>query len=245
MKITIIIPSYNTSDFLEECVDSAFSQTYKNIEVILIDNESTDNTHKIIENIAKKYPNLIIGSAPNIFRHSWEEPVNMALSLSTGDYFTILGSDDYIDKEYIEKCVKFLQNGKINISLFQSGLKTFNNNNRLETSIISHSYNGLEDLKNKMLSSLPVSTPTVFYSLDLYKKGLINWNSDKFLGACDYNLFCDLVDRGYYIYNYPKWTGYNYRWHPNQSTWGMKQEKINYDKIIQDYWNKKWKINIL
>lgn len=241
MKISIIIPSYNTANFLEECVDSVFKQTYKDIEVILVDNESIDNTKEVIERIAKRYPAIIIDNAPNIYKHSWEEPVNKALNLATGEYFTIIGSDDYIENTYIENCCKFLKNGKVNIFLFQSGLRTFNHHDCTDVNIISHSYSSIEELKNKMINSLPVSTPTMFYSMELYKKGLINWNSDKFLGACDYNLFCDLVDRGYYIYNYPKWIGYNYRWHPQQSTWGMKQEKINYDKIIQDYWREKWK----
>lgn len=245
MKLTVIIPSYNTSKFLEECVDSVFSQTYKNIEVILVDNESTDETSIVLERLKEKYPNLILDSAPNIYKHSWEEPVNKALEIATGEYFTIVGSDDYLDPEYLENNYRILKNDKIKFSLLQSSLKTFNSDNKYEISYISHTYSGFEELKRKMIHGLPVCTPTVFYDLDLYKKGLINWNSDKFLGACDYNLFCDLVDKGYYIYNYPKWTGYNYRWHKKQSTWGMKQEKINYDKIIQDYWNKKWKINIL
>jgi len=242
VKITIIIPSYNTGAFLEECVDSAFAQSYQNIEVILVDNESTDDTPAVIDKLKNKYPTLITDSAPNIYKYSWEEPVDKALSLATGEYFTILGSDDYLESEYIQNYVKILQGNSNKVFLIQSVLRTFDNSNKTRHSFISHQYGNIGDLKQKMLTHSPVATPTMFYNMKLYKQGLIKWNSDKFLGSCDYALYCSLVDLGYYIYSFPGWLGYNYRWHPSQSTWGMKREPTDYDRIIQNHWKEKWKM---
>ena len=70
MKISILISSYNKSRYLEKCIQSCLNQKYKDYEIILIDNESTDET----ESILKKYKeHIIIRSAPKISKYS---PVN-------------------------------------------------------------------------------------------------------------------------------------------------------------------------
>ena len=105
MKITIIIPCYNAEAWIAESIKSALLQTYENTEVIFVDNESTDNSHAIALEIQKLNPKLKVFTAPNLYKYSWEEPVDKALSEATGEYFTILGADDYIDKDYIKNIV--------------------------------------------------------------------------------------------------------------------------------------------
>ena len=102
MRISIIIPCYNAEQFIEQSVESAINQSYQDKEIIVIDNESLDNSYDKIKNLKNKYPQIIVGTAPNLYRHSWTEPVEEALSLSSGEYFTIVGSDDYLDKNYIQ-----------------------------------------------------------------------------------------------------------------------------------------------
>ena len=83
-RVTIIVPCFNAELWIEKCVSSALSQTYENIEVIVIDNESTDNSLSVIERLAVENTRLIIGTAPNIYKYSWEEPLQEALKLSSG-----------------------------------------------------------------------------------------------------------------------------------------------------------------
>jgi hypothetical protein len=86
----------------------------------------------------------------------------------------------------------------------------------------------------------PVNTPTVVYNKKLYNDGLINWQSEKWLGAIDYNLYFSLADKNYFIYPCPNWLGYYYRWHQEQSTWGMHKEERKFDIEIREFWRKKW-----
>ena len=87
-----------------------------------------------------------------------------------------------------------------------------------------------------------MTSPTVFYKREIYDKGLIKTNPEKYSGAADYDLYCNLIDQGYYILPVPNWLGYNYRWHEEQATWGMHKSKINYDSLIQSRWREKWNL---
>ena len=177
----------------------------------MVDNESTDNSISIIQSIKKENQDLIVSTAPNIYKHSWTEPVEEGLSLSNGEYFTILGADDYISEDYIEKIIKILNksNGKI-------------------------------ELLQRLFKECPVNTPTVVYKKKLHSAGIVFWDSQEYLGAADYNLYFNLADKNKFIYPYPKWVGYYYRWHSEQSTWGMHKEETKFDEKIKDHWRKKW-----
>ena len=100
-KVSIIVPCYNAELYIRDCLISVLEQDYENFEVIFVDNESADNSLSVAKSVSKKYSKLIIDQAKNLYRHSWQEPVEKALSLFSGDYFTIVGADDIIDKEYV------------------------------------------------------------------------------------------------------------------------------------------------
>jgi hypothetical protein len=98
----------------------------------------------------------------------------------------------------------------------------------------------LDEFKKQALIRCPVSTPTVIYNRKLFDDGLLKTKPEEYLGAADYDLYCSLADNGVMIYPTNRWLGYNYRWHPNQCSWGMQTEPTNYDKKIQDFWGKRW-----
>ena len=108
-KVSVGIPVYNGEDYLEEAIISLLNQTYQNIEIIITDNDSTDNTSKICEKYLendkiKYYKNKVnLGASMN-----W----NIVLSKSRGDYFTWHPHDDVIQPKYIETCVRILENNK-------------------------------------------------------------------------------------------------------------------------------------
>lgn len=241
-KVSIIIPCFNAEKWIEKSILSALHQDYENFEVIFCDNESTDKSLKIATNLKDigGY-SFKIESAPNIYKYSWEEPVMKALSVSTGDYFTILGADDYMEKSYVSNFMKFITKAPDKIKLFQSPIRGIN---ELDIFLgdISHKYQNLKEFKTLLTQKCPVNTPTVVYSMSLYREGLIKWDSERWMGANDYNLYFELADKDLFIFPYDKWLGYYYRWHKGQSTWGMQLEEKKYDEEMRRYWKEKWKI---
>ena len=94
-KISIIIPVYNVKDYLERCVYSAVFQTYENIEVILVDDGSTDGSGLICDELANKFTKVKAYHKEN---GGLSDARNYGMDRMTGDYFFFIDSDDYIDK---------------------------------------------------------------------------------------------------------------------------------------------------
>ena len=116
-KVSIIIPVYNTADYLENCLRSVLEQTYKNIEIILVDDGSTDNSKEICELYAKKYNNIKLieqtNGGPSAAR-------NNGINNSAGDYIQFVDSDDTIEKNMTETLVNELEkNAQLVICGFQ------------------------------------------------------------------------------------------------------------------------------
>ena len=239
-KVTIIIPCYNAERWIKESIESALAQTYHNTEVIFVDNESTDNSLRIAQDIQTEHTKLIISTAPNLYRYSWEEPVEEALRMSTGNYFTILGADDYLRNDYIESIVKIISSSDDKIKLLQSPITVVRGDKEEFMGQIGHSYQTQEQFKNLLFQKCSVNTPTVVYKKELHDKGIIRWNSKECLGAADYDLYFNIADHGLFIYPYPNWIGYYYRWHEGQSTWGMHKETTSYEQLIKERWYKRW-----
>lgn len=243
-KVTIIIPAYNCEKFIELAVLSCINQDYKNKEIIIVDNESTDLTLQKINKLKNLYPELIVDTAKNIYKYSWQEPVEKAWELMTGEYFTIIGSDDYLDKSYISNCMEIML--KNDLELMQSNLYFFNDvvSSTINVySIYGHSYQDANELKRKLLEYCCVASPSVFYKSSVLKTYEMDWKSDVYYGACDYYMYCSLVDQGAYIYPTSKFLGYFYRTHPGQSTHGMVSDgkASSMDKLIKSLFASKWR----
>ena len=104
-KVSIIVPVYNSSKYLNECINSIINQTYKNLEIIIVNDNSTDNSLDIINSFNDKrikVINLKENSGVSIAR-------NKGVEKSTGDLICFLDSDDYWDLKKIEKQVKFIE----------------------------------------------------------------------------------------------------------------------------------------
>ena len=97
--ISVIINCYNQDKFLEKCLDSVINQTYKNLEIIIVDDGSTDNTLKISKKYQKKDNRIKVISTPN---YGLSKSRNIGIDNSTGDYLYFVDSDDIIEKDVIE-----------------------------------------------------------------------------------------------------------------------------------------------
>jgi glycosyltransferase involved in cell wall biosynthesis len=111
--ITVIVPVYNTAQYLKKCVDSILAQTWNNLEVFLVDDGSTDNSAAIIRGYQEKYPEVI----KSIFQNNAGQGFarNAALDLMTGDFITFVDSDDWILPEMFTAMLKNLNETKSDI----------------------------------------------------------------------------------------------------------------------------------
>ena len=92
--VSIIIPVYNVEEYLQQCLDSIVNQTLKQIEIIIINDGSTDNSPAIIDKYAKKDPRIIAIHQKN---KGYSYAVNKGIQLAHGQYIGIVESDDYIE----------------------------------------------------------------------------------------------------------------------------------------------------
>ncbi|MBE8597255.1 glycosyltransferase family 2 protein [Xenorhabdus sp. BG5] len=101
--VSIIMPAFNVESFIFNAINSVLNQTYNNIEIIIVNDGSTDNTLNVIENIADKNKNVIVISQIN---KGISSSRNLGLSKATGEYISFLDSDDSIEPIFIESMLK-------------------------------------------------------------------------------------------------------------------------------------------
>lgn len=119
MKISVIIPIYNVSQFLKEALDSIVEQTYHDIEIICINDGSTDNSLQIIEEYGKKDARIIIVSQENQGLYATRQK---GIKMATGDYVVFMDGDDWFEKSACEKIVALAE--KTHADIIQYGLVT-------------------------------------------------------------------------------------------------------------------------
>lgn len=108
-KVSVIVPVYNSIDCLERCVRSLCGQTYERLEILLIDDGSTDGTDKLCEKLASEDVRILVRHKKNGGASSAR---NVGLSVASGDYVGFVDSDDYIESYVYEELVRALEEGK-------------------------------------------------------------------------------------------------------------------------------------
>lgn len=103
IKISVIVPCYNIKEYLPRCIESILAQTYRNLEVILISDGSTDGTDEVIKEYADKDSRIV----PIFKKNSGvSDTRNKGLDIATGDYIGFVDGDDYIEPEMYETLLK-------------------------------------------------------------------------------------------------------------------------------------------
>ena len=113
-KVSIIVPVYNTADYLSACLDSLLAQTYENLEIIIIDDGSTDNSPAIIESYAKKDSRIKTIRQKN---QGLSGARNAGLKEATGEYVTFVDSDDMIEPSMLQDMIIALEDTNSDIAV--------------------------------------------------------------------------------------------------------------------------------
>ena len=139
--ISVIVPVYKSEKYLDKCVESIVDQTYKNLEIILVDDGSPDNCPQICDEWAKKDGRIKVIHKEN---GGAAMARNAALDIASGDYIGFVDSDDYIEPNMIDKLYNALQSNGADISICANDE-------------VDENYNFLKE--NKVPSDAPVITP--------------------------------------------------------------------------------------
>lgn len=166
-KVSVIIPVYNAQDYLKRCLDSVVNQTLKDIEIICVNDCSTDNSLEILNEYAKKYSNLKVidckvNGGESVAR-------NIGLDNVTGEYIAFVDNDDEIDLDFYEKL--YSKAVETNADIIKGELHQFNSNG---TEIYGN-------LNQKIKANQNILFFAFHWWTAIYKTSLIKQNNISFL----------------------------------------------------------------
>lgn len=224
--ISIIIPIYNVEKYLEKCLDSILNQTYKNLEIILIDDGSTDNSPNICNSYCEKDKRIKIIHKNN---EGVSSARNKGIELSKGKYIVFIDSDDYVSNEHIEVLYDCIISN--NVDLVISNLIDIS-----EDGIILNNEEKESFLMNKDQCLKELLSEDNFYHLccgNIYRKDLL----EKIRFNCKYRIAEDLD----FLYRYIKQINSAYFLSKN-TYYYLKREGSATNSIYSEKWNDELKI---
>lgn len=167
IELSVITPVYNTGKYLTQCIESILNQSFKNFELICVNDASTDNSEKILKKYMKKDPRIkLISNEKNQGQSACR---NKGLLAAKGDFIGFVDSDDYISPDMFEKMLKNIKEQKTDIVMCKAQI--FNNETQ---KIEKDSYFDLKCFKDKNFFYEPFKhTDTVNFWNDI---NVVVWN---------------------------------------------------------------------
>ena len=190
-KLTVIIPIYNADKYISRGLESLLNQTFKDFEVICINDCSTDNSLEILEQFAKKDDRIkVVNNSKNLGAALTR---NVGIDMAEGEYIYFLDADDYIDEKYLECMVNKIEQEKCDIVLNIS-IVNENNDNSFE-----YKHPSMPDIKKdgEYLDKITtIHDAPCFIWARIYKKDFLNKYNLRFLDihATDDVVFNAIVD---------------------------------------------------
>ena len=169
-KISIIMPVYNVEKYLTRCLESVINQTYKNLQIILVDDGSTDKSGLICDTYAKSDERIVVIHQAN---QGAGAAKNAGLEAVEGDYFLLIDSDDYIELDMCEKMLNAMK--KYSADIVQCLFKRIYVNKEYSTDYCFNSDKNVRSLSNKrfLFEMIYDWKYTVFWN-KLFKASLID-----------------------------------------------------------------------
>ena len=243
-KITIVVPVYNTEKYLPCCMDSLLNQTLKEIEIILVDDGSTDNCPGMCDDYAKQDPRVKVIHKKN---EGFGLARNSGIEIAAGEYITTVDSDDYVELNAYKKLYSIIENTKTDW-LYSTVCQRFND--RGDTWSMGRSkekhYHTKKDIRELILDlianppkskdemNMIVSVWNALYRLDIIKKYNLKFISERVSHFEDLRFNVDYllhVSNAIAI----SYVFYNYRFSISSFTRTPRLNKINHSHLIYQY----------
>ena len=192
-KISIILPTFNSEIYVKNTLQSILSQNYKNYELIIIDNISTDNTINIINRYKKKLQLKVIQKKTK----NLAEALNIGINESSGEFIARIDADDIVRKKRFSKQVAFLERNKDYDIVGTNAFRFKNNFIFVKPFLIDY-----EDffLKISMIFNSPFIHPSIMIRKKFIDNNYINYNY-KFDECEDYELWLKIVNKTHHTLN--------------------------------------------
>lgn len=173
IKVSILVPCYNSEKYIDKCINSILHQTLDDVEIICINDGSTDNTLKVLQNFEKKNPKIRVVDKKN---SGYGASLNLGFSISKGEYIGIVESDDFIENTMYELLYDNAKKYDLDIS------RCCFNYYYSDECIKEEHFDFIE--KNKVFR--PVDNLSIFFQMpslwcSIYKKNFLEKNNIKFL----------------------------------------------------------------
>lgn len=180
--VSVIIPAYNAEDYIDEAVSSILNQTYRNLEIIIINDNSTDRTYEYLSSIKDNRVRLI----NNTTNLGCTKSLNIGINNSNGIYIARMDADDISINTRIEKQISYMESNP-DIGVCGTWVETFGEKNELWKYPTD-----INTLKCKLLFSCELAHPSTIYRKDILEKHNIRYDSNMSY-AQDYDLWQKLV----------------------------------------------------
>lgn len=132
-KISIIVPVYNSEKWLKRCLESIINQTYKNIEIIIINDGSTDNSEEICKEYSIKDQRIRIFNKKNT---GVSNTRNYGIHISNGEYIQFVDSDDWLENDTCEKLLEYMKENNADLSV--CGFNIYSNNTIIRKPVLPY-----------------------------------------------------------------------------------------------------------
>lgn len=209
MLVSVIIPFFNSENTIQECISSVTKQSYKHIEIIAINDGSTDSGQNIVDAHAREDDRLIILHTAN---KGVSSARNLGIELSQGDYITFVDADDTIDKDHVLSMIKLITEGNQVVVSDYWIVKVYNDKK------VKHSYKKsgrkkyISEKKSKNLKFLLQDKTGVSLWTKLYPRTILsskirfdeelNYGEDLFFNFKVFKMNPRIIHTNYSSYNY-------------------------------------------
>lgn len=243
IKLSIIIPIYNVEKYLDNCVFSATNQTMRDIEIILVDDESPDNCPRMCDEYALKDKRIKVVHRKN---GGLGFARNSGLEVAAGEYVTFLDSDDFVDLYTYEHLYNIVKTNALDALYYK--FKRFTNENKAipcakTDSIRTYKEDDVKNLMLDIIASEPTakvdhkiqcSTCTAIYRMSIITKNKVRFHSERELISEDTIFNLDFLK---YACNvaFNEGEHYHYRVNPTSLTSTIRTDRIEKNYFLYKY----------
>lgn len=176
-KVSIIIPAYNVENYIKQCVLSIINQTYENIEIICVDDGSTDKTASQIESLISQDSRISFFKKKN---SGVSDTRNFGLEKSTGNYVVFVDADDYLDPLFVENLYNSIKKNDTDFAFYSRCFR--HKKDKQPPKNIENKLSAEETLVDLLSPDIVVGCWNKIYKRDLLDKYNIRFNTDLFYG---------------------------------------------------------------